>query len=135
MILYHSCQADICASGSAVEHLLTKEGVAGSIPVSRFNKKGYPVGYPFLLKYETHIWRSRECCAFSAVTCVQVTVFDSPSHAFLWYLHQTHEPNNNKCCYCYQGINGNSIEHRCKTGFLEVGYAGSQTNSSQGTDH
>ena len=26
----------ICASGSAVEHLLAKEGVAGSIPVSRF---------------------------------------------------------------------------------------------------
>ena len=25
-----------CASGSAVEHLLAKEGVAGSIPVSRF---------------------------------------------------------------------------------------------------
>ena len=25
----------ICASGSAVEHLLAKEGVAGSIPVSR----------------------------------------------------------------------------------------------------
>ena len=29
-------QSDICASGSAVEHLLAKEGVAGSIPVSRF---------------------------------------------------------------------------------------------------
>ena len=39
-----------CASGSAVEHLLAKEGVAGSIPVSRLsNKKGYPDGYPFLL--------------------------------------------------------------------------------------
>ena len=25
----------VCASGSAVEHLLAKEGVAGSIPVSR----------------------------------------------------------------------------------------------------
>ena len=25
-----------CASGSAVEHLLAKEGAAGSIPVSRF---------------------------------------------------------------------------------------------------
>ena len=25
----------LCASGSAVEHLLAKEGVAGSIPVSR----------------------------------------------------------------------------------------------------
>ena len=28
-----------CASGSAVEHLLAKEGVAGSIPVSRFQKE------------------------------------------------------------------------------------------------
>ena len=27
-----------CASGSAVEHLLAKEGVAGSIPVSRLKK-------------------------------------------------------------------------------------------------
>ena len=27
-----------CASGSAVEHLLAKEGVAGSIPVSRSQK-------------------------------------------------------------------------------------------------
>ncbi len=26
----------LCASGSVVEHLLAKEGVAGSIPVSRF---------------------------------------------------------------------------------------------------
>ena len=43
----------ICASGSAVEHLLAKEGVAGSIPVSRFqNKKGYPLGYPFLFSSE-----------------------------------------------------------------------------------
>ena len=48
----------ICASGSAVEHLLAKEGVAGSIPVSRFNKKGYPIGYPFLLKHETHMYIS-----------------------------------------------------------------------------
>ncbi len=29
----------ICASGSAVEHLLAKEGVAGSIPVSRSERK------------------------------------------------------------------------------------------------
>ena len=33
MMLYVS---KTCASGSAVEHLLAKEGVAGSIPVSRF---------------------------------------------------------------------------------------------------
>ena len=30
-----------CASGSAVEHLLAKEGVAGSIPVSRLKKERY----------------------------------------------------------------------------------------------
>ena len=29
----------ICASGSAVEHLLAKEGVAGSIPVSRLEQE------------------------------------------------------------------------------------------------
>ncbi len=44
-VLYHLCQAVvrhddiICASGSVVEHLLAKEGVAGSIPVSRSKKK------------------------------------------------------------------------------------------------
>jgi len=31
------------------------------------------------LKRKTHILKSRECLAFSAVTCKQVTVFDSPS--------------------------------------------------------
>ena len=35
---------NICASGSAVEHLLAKEGVAGSIPVSRsFVPQGFGV--------------------------------------------------------------------------------------------
>jgi hypothetical protein len=43
-VLYHLCSGVliikehvdiICASGSVVEHLLAKEGVAGSIPVSR----------------------------------------------------------------------------------------------------
>lgn len=33
-----------CASGSAVEHLLAKEGVAGSIPVSRLKKERYQIG-------------------------------------------------------------------------------------------
>ena len=38
-----------CASGSAVEHLLAKEGVAGSIPVSRFFycKRASPSEIPF----------------------------------------------------------------------------------------
>ena len=34
---------EICASGSVVEHLLAKEGVAGSIPVSRSIEKIKPV--------------------------------------------------------------------------------------------
>ena len=34
----------ICASGSVVEHLLAKEGVAGSIPVSRLKKERYQIG-------------------------------------------------------------------------------------------
>lgn len=33
--IFCSEQSGTCASGSAVEHLLAKEGVAGSIPVSR----------------------------------------------------------------------------------------------------
>lgn len=44
-----------CASGSVVEHLLAKEGVAGSIPVSRFffcNKKGTLTGALFYCKIE-----------------------------------------------------------------------------------
>ena len=49
----------ICASGSAVEHLLAKEGVAGSIPVSRFDKKGISeLDIPFLSKHETHMYIS-----------------------------------------------------------------------------
>ena len=46
----------ICASGSVVEHLLAKEGVAGSIPVSRSqeNKTGYPNGYPVLFFFESN---------------------------------------------------------------------------------
>ena len=44
-----------CASGSAVEHLLAKEGVAGSIPVSRsWNKeREHPMDVPFLC-FEAH---------------------------------------------------------------------------------
>ena len=34
----------LCASGSVVEHLLAKEGVAGSIPVSRLKKERYQIG-------------------------------------------------------------------------------------------
>ena len=43
----------ICASGSAVEHLLAKEGVAGSIPVSRSwkNKRYRKIS---LIFFETH---------------------------------------------------------------------------------
>ena len=34
--IFLACDAHVqCASGSVVEHLLAKEGVAGSIPVSR----------------------------------------------------------------------------------------------------
>ena len=41
----------ICASGSVVEHLLAKEGVAGSIPVSRSvrQQKGLPNGKSFFV--------------------------------------------------------------------------------------
>ena len=39
----------ICASGSAVEHLLAKEGVAGSIPVSRLNKKRHLIDVFFIV--------------------------------------------------------------------------------------
>ena len=35
-IIFLACDAHVqCASGSVVEHLLAKEGAAGSIPVSR----------------------------------------------------------------------------------------------------
>ena len=40
-----------CASGSAVEHLLAKEGVAGSIPVSRFfHAKVYALAF-FIVRW------------------------------------------------------------------------------------
>ena len=43
--IFLACDAHVqCASGSVVEHLLAKEGAAGSIPVSRFfnAKKQHP---------------------------------------------------------------------------------------------
>ena len=46
------CDAHVqCASGSVVEHLLAKEGVAGSIPVSRSvrQQKGLPNGKSFFV--------------------------------------------------------------------------------------
>ena len=52
--IFLACDAHVqCASGSVVEHLLAKEGAAGSIPVSRFfflQKNGYLNRYPFLLQ-------------------------------------------------------------------------------------
>ena len=54
-IIFLACETQQCASGSVVEHLLAKEGVAGSIPVSRFffyNKMGTFSRYPFYCKNE-----------------------------------------------------------------------------------
>ena len=43
--IFLACDAHVqCASGSVVEHLLAKEGVAGSIPVSRLKKERYQIG-------------------------------------------------------------------------------------------
>ena len=39
IVVRNNTEKNKCASGSAVEHLLAKEGVAGSIPVSRSPKK------------------------------------------------------------------------------------------------
>ena len=65
-----------------MEHLLAKEGVAGSIPVSRLDKKGYPIGYPFLFNHSTHASKSGEMRSiFSVVTCLQVTGLTSSSRA------------------------------------------------------
>ena len=36
--------ANQCGNSSVVEHLLAKEGVAGSIPVSRLKKERYQIG-------------------------------------------------------------------------------------------
>ena len=52
--IFLACDAHVqCASGSVVEHLLAKEGAAGSIPVSRFffcNKMGTLTGALFYCK-------------------------------------------------------------------------------------
>ena len=54
--IFLACDAHVqCASGSVVEHLLAKEGAAGSIPVSRFffcNKMGTLTGAHFYCKIE-----------------------------------------------------------------------------------
>ena len=50
--IFLACDAHVqCASGSVVEHLLAKEGVAGSIPVSRSvrQQKGLPNGKSFFV--------------------------------------------------------------------------------------
>ena len=54
-------------------------GGRGFDPRLALQQKGISSWISLLLKYETHMSRSRECSAFSAVTCMQVTVFDSPS--------------------------------------------------------
>lgn len=48
--IFLACDAHVqCASGSVVEHLLAKEGVAGSIPVSRFQiDKRISFRYPLI---------------------------------------------------------------------------------------
>ena len=56
---------DTCASGSAVEHLLAKEGVAGSIPVSRLNKKDIQLDILFCLTSSPTHRNQEKCGAFS----------------------------------------------------------------------
>ena len=54
-IIFLACETQQCASGSVVEHLLAKEGAAGSIPVSRFffcKKMGTLIGIHFCCKIE-----------------------------------------------------------------------------------
>lgn len=51
-----------------------------SIPVSRLNKKGYPIGYPFLFNHMTHTANSGERRSiYSVETCIASLLFDSPS--------------------------------------------------------
>ena len=49
----------VCASGSAVEHLLAKERVAGSIPVSRFRVKQKDIQKDILFVLSRHIRASK----------------------------------------------------------------------------
>ena len=54
-VTHKTSHSNQCASGSVVEHLLAKEGAAGSSPVSRFffcNKKGTLTGALFYCKIE-----------------------------------------------------------------------------------
>ena len=60
--IFLACDAHVqCASGSVVEHLLAKEGVAGSIPVSRFfnAKKQHPKRVLFFCIKRAQSWARR----------------------------------------------------------------------------
>ena len=60
--IFLACDAHVqCASGSVVEHLLAKEGAAGSIPVSRFfnAKKQHPKRVLFFCIKRAQSWARR----------------------------------------------------------------------------
>ena len=60
--IFLACDAHVqCASGSVVEHLLAKEGAAGSIPVSRFfnAKKQHPKRVLFFCIKRAQSWTRR----------------------------------------------------------------------------
>ena len=69
--------ATVCASGSAVEHLLAKEGVAGSIPVSRF----------FVLQYVNNF-------SNKILFCEYISLYSSFQLIFLFYILICKRGNN-----------------------------------------
>ena len=68
--IFLACDAHVqCASGSVVEHLLAKEGAAGSIPVSRLFFCPFLKGLRGICNYSCCIL----CCIKSKITILKNT--------------------------------------------------------------
>lgn len=70
----------ICASGSVVEHLLAKEGVAGSIPVSRSIVTKRAVALTISFVKATALFVTREVRSTSRTHTVTQYGFDFSEH-------------------------------------------------------
>ena len=68
----------------------------------------------------------RRCCNFTAPPRFYVFEFFGS--------HQTHTPDNTKRGQCHQCVDRDAVEHRRKSGFAEIGDAGSKTDGGQSAD-
>ena len=73
MSFFHYYLKCVCASGSVVEHLLAKEGVAGSIPVSRFLK---PLIFQGFFCFMLYFMLPHHLCCKESAESLKVSAFN-----------------------------------------------------------